>query len=451
MEKSFIIQVLNVKEPPVSVNFTDESGQYVNENSTVGTIVGTLKAIDNEPNQNLNFNLDVDTLKSFSLTPANCSPLKNTTVCTTQLQVNGNLDYEVAPVLQIDVRVTDRDGLFIVGKFSITVVDNNDQPNNVTISGSLEASVPENNARILIGELVTSDQDHAQHHSYNLLNNSNLFEVKRNRFLYLKGTPLDFEQKDQYVVMVTSTDDGSPKMTSPIQSFTVHVTDVNEAPTAIYLSDAYIPENSALGTIIGNFTVQDPDNLGTISSKQTHVCHLTESALGKFQIISRSGHNLLSQRVNTLDYEKATSHNISVLCTDPFGLSNETGFVVHVSDVNEAPLKVALSKTQVVENIGPTTVGVLTTQDPDNANNPSKQSFQYTLRSQGLTPFTINGSVLNSVKSLNFENAKSWTIIVRAQDNGSPPLYRDERLVIDVLDDNDKPSDIQVRGNDNEH
>jgi hypothetical protein len=134
-----------------------------------------------------------------------------------------------------------------------------------------------------------------------------------------------------------------------------------------------------------------------------------------------------------------------VLCSDPGGLSNETDLDVIVTDVNEAPLKVALSKTQILENLRPAVVAVLTTQDPDNANNQSKQSFNYTLRYVGPSPFEVNGGVLSTTRSLNYENARSWAVVVRAQDDGDPSLYRDESFTIDVLDGNDRPFAIQVR------
>ena len=452
MEKSFLIEVLDVNEPPVNVHFTDQGGQLsfskdhaqVNESSAPGAVVGILMATDDDRSQSLTFKLDMNPLQSFSLTTPVCTHTNNT-MCTAKVKVKGRLDHEVTPVLDISVRVTDQHGLFIIQNFNISVRDNNDRPGNITISGGLDANVPENSPGVFIGELVTSDEDRNQSHSYNLLSNSNLFEVKRRRFLYLKNTPLDFEQKNRYVVMVTSTDNGSPAMTSVIQSFTVHVTDINEAPVLISLGNAIVLENSASGTIIGNLTIRDPDNFGNFSSRQAHICRLTDSAGGKFKIVLKNGQNFLTQAVNLLNYEQATSHKISVLCTDSGGLSNETDFDVIVSDVNEAPQRVALSKTEISENNGSAVVGYLMTQDPDNANNQSKQSFEYTLRSVGTTPFKVSGNVLSSTRSLNYENARSWVVVVRAQDTGNPPLYRDESFVIDVVDENDRPSAIQVR------
>ena len=446
MEKSFVIEVLNVHEPPVTIDWKDGNNVYVNENSSIGTLIGTLRAVDNEPSQNLTFTLDINTLQSFSLTSPYCISDRKTT-CTTKVKVASPLNHEVAPIVEIAVRVTDRQGLFKIQNFNISVRDNNDRPSNVTISGGLEASVAENSEGAFIGELVTTDEDASQSHSYDILNNTDVFEVRRRRFLYLKNVSLDFEKKNTYLVLVRSTDNGSPSMRSPRQTLIVHVIDINEAPDEITINNAVIAENSALGTVIGNFSINDPDNFGSFHGTQTHVCRLTDSAQGKFQIILRSGQNLLTQSVKSLDYEQAVSHRISVLCSDPGGLSKEKQFDVIVSDVNEAPLKVLLSKTQILENNGPAVVGVLTTDDPDNANNQSKQHFTYTLQSSGGSPFVINASSnsLTTNRGLNYETTSSRTVVVRSQDNGNPSLYRDETLVVNVVDVNDKPTAIQVR------
>ena len=447
MEKSFVIEVLNVHEPPVTIDWQDGNNVYVNENSSIGTLIGTLRAVDNEPSQNLAFTLDINTLQSFSLTSPYCNISDKKTTCTTKVKVASRLNHEVAPILEIAIRVTDRQGLFKIQNFNISVRDNNDRPSNVTISGGLEASVAENSQGAFIGELITSDEDASQSHSYDILSNTDLFEVRHRRFLYLKNVSLDFEQKNRYVVVVTSTDNGSPSKKSSLQTLIVNVININEAPVEITINNAVIAENSALGTVIGNFSINDPDNFRSFNGTQTHLCRLTDSAQGKFQIILRSGQNLLTQSVKSLDYEQAVSHRISVLCSDPGGLSKEKQFDVTVSDVNEAPLKVLLSKTQILENNGPAVVGVLTTDDPDNANNQSKQHFTYTLQPSRGSPFVINASSnsLRTNRGLNYERTSSWTVVVRSQDNGNPSLYRDETLVVNVVDVNDKPTAIQVR------
>lgn len=68
--------------------------------------------------------------------------------------------------------------------------------------------------------------------------------------------------------------------------------------------------------------------------------------------------------------------------------------------------------------------GLLSTADPDNANQPTdRQSFTYMCMGDtaGL-PFVIDGNALNSTLSLNYETQSSWNITVQSLDSGDPQL-----------------------------
>lgn len=455
MNRTFVIEVLDVNEPPIGIHLTDVGGQqnfsrdyaHIEENSDHGTAVGTLEVTDNDAFQSLTIILDDNPFGLFSLSGTSCPP-GNQTVCTTQLLVSGDIDFESSNILDITVRVTDQHGLFKVRKLIISVIDVNERPTNVTISGSLETRVLENSAGAFVGELETTDEDSGQSHSCKLLDNSNVFEIRGNKLFLKNKTKLDFEMKDKYVIRITSKDNGTPPLTSEPQTLVIQVLDTNEAPTRITLSNSAVAENEPTGIIIGNLTVDDPDNSGKYSSRQNHVCRLSNSAQGKFRIVIENGYNYLAQAGTSLDYEKAVSHNISIVCSDPKGLSLGTSFVVRVIDVNEAPRRVILSANQISENLAPSIVGSLSTQDPDNLRNKNKQSFQYSISnvSVGFSPFVVDGDVLKTTRSLNYETARQWTVVVRAQDNGSPPMYRDETIVVEVVDENDRPTAVQVRG-----
>ena len=81
------------------------------------------------------------------------------TKCTTDLLLNGSLDYEVSTEYSLMVRVTDNNGTFSTQQLKIPFVGQNDSPENVTLRGSNAASVDENANAAFVGELMTSDQD----------------------------------------------------------------------------------------------------------------------------------------------------------------------------------------------------------------------------------------------------------------------------------------------------
>lgn len=59
---------------------------------------------------------------------------------------------------------------------------------------------------------------------------------------------------------------------------------MNEAPTSIELSNDAVDENSAVGTLVGNITVSDPDNEGKYATTQKVSCHMITDTAGAFEI-----------------------------------------------------------------------------------------------------------------------------------------------------------------------
>lgn len=77
MNKTFVIVVENVNEPPINITLTSKGGQQtfqdnlavVNENSSNNTQVGTLVSLDHDAVQALVFSLDDDAGGKFSVGP----------------------------------------------------------------------------------------------------------------------------------------------------------------------------------------------------------------------------------------------------------------------------------------------------------------------------------------------------------------------------------------------
>ena len=368
MEKSFTIEVLDVNEAPISINITSQGGQLsfpdghaqIRENSASGTKIGTLEAFDYDAEQNLTFNLDDDAGGKFKLASrANCQSITNipgvNTKCTTDLLVNGSLDYEVSTEYSLIVRVTDNKGTFMIQRLKITVVDQNDAPENVTLGGSNAASVHENANGAFVGELVTSDQDVGQRHTYKLLNSARgKFVILNNKLYVSSSANLDYEAQSQFTVRIQSEDNGSPPL-SLAKDFKISIIDVNEAPVNITLSPANIAENSAPGTVIGQLVVTDPDNHGSRGAWQSHNCQIIGKQVGKFTVQTNS---LVVDNAN-LDYEHAALILVQVRCSDsgspPLSLAKVLS--ITVDDVNEAPTGISLSSDAIAENQSPMLIG----------------------------------------------------------------------------------------------
>ena len=368
MEKSFTIEVLDVNEAPSRMNITSQGSQLsfqdghaqIRENSAPGTKIGTLEAFDYDAGQNLTFNLDDDAGGKFKLgSRTNCWSITNipgvNTKCTTNLLLNGSLDYEVSTEYSLIVRVTDNKGTFRTQQLKIRVVDQNDAPENVTLGGNNAASVNENANGAFVGELVTSDQDVGQTHIYKLLNNAGGKFVISNTKVYVSSLAnLDYEARSQFTIRIQSEDNGSPPL-SLAKDFKITIIDVNEAPVNITLSSGNVAENSAPGTVIGQLNVTDPDNYGSRGAWQSHNCQVIGNQLGKFTVQT----NLLVVGNANLDYEQAALILVQLRCSDSGSppLSLVKVLSVLVDDVNEAPTRISLSSDVIAENQSPLFIG----------------------------------------------------------------------------------------------
>lgn len=369
MEKSFTIEVLDVNEAPININITSQGGQLafpdgnaqIRENSATGTVIGKLQALDHDAVQTLTFKLDDDAGGKFTLgSSPSCQTITNIpgvkTKCTTDLKVNGALDYETSKKYYVTVRVTDNKGLFTTEQLRISIVDQNDAPENVTLGGGYMANVTENANGALVGQLVTSDQDVAQSHTYKLLDDASGRFVIQNDKLYVSSSAnLDYEVQNSFTVTVQSNDSGTPSL-GLVQDFQITVLDVNEAPVNISLAPANVTENSPPGTKIGQLSVSDPDNYGSRGTWQTHNCQVTGNQIGKFTIQSK----VLAVGSASLDYELASVIRVQVKCTDSGSppLSLVTTLSIAVNDINEAPTGISMSSDVIAENQSPSLIGL---------------------------------------------------------------------------------------------
>ena len=160
----------------------------------------------------------------------------------------------------------------------------------------------------------------------------------------------------------------------------------NNAPEDIVLANASIAENSANGLAIGTLSTTDPD------AGDSHSYQLLDNASGRFAI---SGNMLVVANGLLLDFETATSHNITVRSTDAGGLSFDKVLTITVTDVNEAiansnPTDIVLTNSAIAENSSNgTVIGNLSSADPDIGDTHS-----YSLIDNASGRFAINGNTL---------------------------------------------------------
>ncbi|HSS77020.1 MAG TPA: cadherin domain-containing protein, partial [Thermoanaerobaculia bacterium] len=255
-----------------------------------------------------------------------------------QLQTNAVFDFETKSSYSIRVRSTDSGtcNLFFEKVFTITVTDVNETPTNIALSPS---SVAENQpSGTVVGTFSTTDQDAGDTHTYTLVvgtgsTDNASFTISGNQLQ--TNAVFDFETKSSYSIRVRTTDSGTGNLFFE-KVFTITVTDANDAPTNIALSNSSVNENQPVGTAVGNFSTTDPDVGDTHTYMLVAGAGSTDNA--SFTI---SGNQLQTNAV--FDFETKSSYSIRVRTTDS-GTGNlffEKVFTVTVLDLPEAPITTA--------------------------------------------------------------------------------------------------------------
>ncbi|WP_323755789.1 putative Ig domain-containing protein [Roseivirga sp.] len=246
------------------------------------------------------------------------------------------------------------------------------------------------------------------------------------------GTP-DNDNVGEVTVTLTATDPSGGKANDV---FKILVTNVNDAPTAIYLASNTMDENTALGTVISGLSSIDVDAGDNIFTYQL-VSGVGSTDNDKFALTN--GNLVLAASV---DYEKKSSYSIRLRTTDGFEGSFEQAMTIKVKDVNESPTGISLSSAVLTENaaIG-TLVGNLASVDEDSGDTHVYSLVAGTGDTDN-TQFTIQGGVLKSASALDFESKSSYSVRFRTTD--SKGLFFEKQFSIAVNDVNETATAISL-------
>ena len=286
-----------------------------------------------------------------------------------------------------------------------------------------------------VGSLSATDPDAASTVSYSLVIGTGSAD---NAAFSIDGDTLrtaavfDYESKSSYTIRVRATDQGGLSID---KVFTIVVTNVNETPTDITLSATSIAENRATGSAVGILSATDPDAASTVT-----YALVTGTGSADNAAFSLDGGTLRAAAV--FDYESRSSYTIRVRATDQGGLSTDKVFSVAVTNANEAPTDIVLSATTVAENrAAVSAVGTLSATDPD-AGNTFMYSLVAGIGSADNAAFSIDGDTLRTAAVFDYESKSSYTIRVRAIDQGG--LSTDKVFSIAVTNVNETPTNIAL-------
>ena len=424
-DQSFTISLSNVNEAPTAVSDSNASANSVAENATTGTLVGlTAQAADTDAGETFTYSLTDDAGGRFAIDP---------TTGVVSVANGSLLDFEAATSHAITVRATDSGNLTRDQSFTINLSNVNEALSAITDSNAAANSLAENATNgTLVGLTAQASDPDGGTVTYSLSDDAGgRFAIDTNTGVVTvaNGSLLNFEAAPSHSITVVATSGGGMS-SSASQSFTINLSNVNEAPTAVSDSNAAansVAENATTGTLVG-LTAQAAD----ADAGESFTYSLTDDAGGRFAIHATTGVVTVANGA-LLDFEAASSHGITVRATDSGNLTRDQSFTISLSNVTEAPKDILLSSGTINENstLG-TVIGTLSAVDDDAGN-----THTYQILSDPDGKFSLSGNQLLVNGLLNFEQKASHQVQIRVTDNTS--LTYTKTLTLTVADINDAP------------
>ena len=249
----------------------------------------------------------------------------------------------------------------------------------------------------------------------------------------LSGTPLEADTPASLTIEVSATDDGSPSASAQV-TFTITVTDVNEAPVAPTVANQTATKDTAFSYTVPAFTDPEGDTI-------TYTATLSDdSALPGWLSFNASTRELSG---TPLEADTPASLTIEVSATDDGSpsASAQVTFTITVTDVNEAPVAPTVAnQTATKDTAFSYTVPAFTDPEGDTI------TYTATLSDDSALPgwLSFNASTRElSGTPLEADTPASLTIEVSATDDGSPSASAQVTFTLTVGEE--APTTLLVR------
>jgi hypothetical protein len=283
-------------------------------------------------------------------------------------------------------------------------VELNQPPTAVALT-NVTASLAENtntSSRIKMADIAISD-DALGTNTISLLGaDAAAFELDGTA-LYLKpGTSLNYETKTAYAVTVSvvdSTIGGSSPVTT---AYSLAVTDVNEAPTALALSATAFNENIPAGSLVASLSSSDPD-----TSPQSFTYALV-AGVGDTDNLAFfvTGDQLHITR--TPDYEVKSTYGIRLKATDQGGLSFERHVQLAVNDLPDSPSYGFSSSAPIVYEGGALALGI------SSSNVAPGTQIYWSFSGTGISSSDFSDGSLSGTSTLGADGGAAFTKTIAA-------------------------------------
>lgn len=306
---AFELSVINTNDDPTGLTLDNQS---VDENSGVGTLIGT-------------FTLeDVDIARAVYIMIPGANDNASFVINGAELLTAESFDFETDQSYNIDIQASDGNGGLIVRRFVISINDMNDGPTALLFSGStISEEAP---IGMVLGELTTVDADAGEEFVYALENHTDIFAIEGNQVVTIAA--LEFDDAAAYDLRITTTDKGDASI---LQSFPIAVIEVipPNNPPVIGDFEFSVSESITANTVIGTVSGSDPDGDSIGYRLQPGFDNEAFNFDGITGIITLN---------NTLDYERQSSYELTVVVVDADGATDEGRVLILIQDEIEPDL-----------------------------------------------------------------------------------------------------------------
>ena len=407
VEKFFVVSATNINESLGDIFLSNTNLVETNENQTVGFFS------TNNP--------DADDSVTYTLVSgAGSTDNGKFSINGDALNTATSTIYSSQNSYSIRVRATDQGGIFVEKTFSLSVTQLNTANQIIGLYlGTVSEGQPVNTYVGYVYSLVPYEQVSVSFISGPGDTDNALFRIDADPYspgyeALFTNAVLNYRAKRVCSIRlrVTKVEDGTFNDTA----FIIPILNAESSPTDIILSNTTILENQPSDTVVGVFSVADPDPSGTHNYFLTGGVGSTDNA--SFII---DGNTLLTAA--SFNFESKASYSIRVQAVDPaVNTFIEKTFTISVVNVDEAADSITLSNSVIAENQPANTiVGTLAVTDAGSPLAPTGYKIEYKTHDSAPVVLTRpDTTTTHTIDSLT--NGQQHQIRVRAYNqNGDGP------------------------------
>ncbi|XP_069619826.1 protocadherin gamma-B1-like isoform X24 [Ranitomeya imitator] len=305
----------------------------VKENIPVNSTILQVSASDEDEGVNAQITYSFSTmanniLKTFIINPENG-----------EIKTRKLLDYEMTKNYEVSVQAKDGGGLAAHAKVLIEVIDENDNPPEMSITSISTPIAEDSILGTVVALLEIRDQDSGENGEVQCLIIGDVpFQVvssASNFYKIITKSNLDRERISSYNITVQASDKGSPEMTSRTM-IQLDVSDINDnAPVFEKLTyTAFVPENNAQGASIFSIQAKDMDS-GDNAKIFYSISTMKKEETPMSNYISINPVTGVIYAQQSFDYEHHKEFNIQIIARDNGSPSLNGSTMLRISVVDQ--------------------------------------------------------------------------------------------------------------------